>query len=127
MPLTQGLAMVPATESLIDAIYESQDDTNEFGPDGYVYLDARFAVFLRELSQTGRVSYIETDYVGGTGTQSAATWDQGRCVGSNPQRSGAINEALRFLGASVEDAHDEFEALGLNRYRRMDDFETDSD
>jgi hypothetical protein len=68
---------------------------------------------------------IETDYFGGTGSQAAAVY-QGRVEVMAPESSaitpvshsiGPINNALRQLGVRAIVGRDEFETVGLYRYR----------
>jgi hypothetical protein len=81
---------------------------------------------------------IETDYFGGTGSQAAAVY-QGRVEILAPESSeiaelghsiGPINNALRRLGVLAIVGRDEFETVGLYRYRDFydlfEDYEPDS-
>lgn len=69
--------------------------------------------------QVGMIRYalMETDYVGGHGTQAAGVYDQARVVLAPERAPGSINRALRVLGVERGQHQDEFEALGLGRYR----------
>ena len=71
----------------------------------------------------GALAYVETEYFGGTGGQSAMAFANGREVMA-PQRSrgGAINEALRGIGLLREAGKDEFDTIGLGERRSMDDY-----
>lgn len=80
------------------------------------------------------IAYIETEYFGGVGTQSAALWDAGKLtIGplsfgpvSNlpvgPRLDWPINKVLRGLGVNHGAQIDEFAALGLGRYRSNEDW-----
>lgn len=72
----------------------------------------------------GALAYVETEYFGGTGGQSAMVYASGRETMA-PQRSrgGAINEALRGIGVVKEAGKDEFDTVGLGERRSMDDYE----
>jgi hypothetical protein len=75
---------------------------------------------------------------GGTGTQAAVVWRDGEvCLGpattvfgpDAPERTSsqqwwAFNRALRKLGASRDDASDEFDALCLGKWRHTEDWPT---
>ena len=64
---------------------------------------------------------IETDYFGGLGAQSAAVYhDKQEIMPPTTARSGPINNALRLLGVSCTFG-DEFDAIGLGKFRRWDD------
>ncbi len=66
----------------------------------------------------GRVAYVETEYFGGNGVQSAAVWERG-AIAFGPKQAdvGPINEALRLLGVERTNAKDEFDTVGLGRHR----------
>jgi hypothetical protein len=91
--------------------------------------------FARHLSYDMPLAYIETEYFGGTGQQSALVWHDGQVIldplgvdtsGADPAPSippladFPINRALRRLGVQRMGAVDEFEALGLHHYRSND-------
>ncbi len=73
----------------------------------------------------GGLAYIETDYFGGTGGQSATAFVDGQQVMA-PQTArggaGPINQALRRIGVQRAEA-DEFDTIGLGERRSMDDYE----
>ena len=80
--------------------------------------------FARWLSLEEPVAWVETDYFGGSGFQSAASWDRGETVvgplktgAETALLDGAINHALRSIGVVSEGSHDEFDTLGLGRHR----------
>ena len=78
------------------------------------------------------LAYVETNYQGGPGEQSAIVWAGGRIVFGpattdtgeprTPLLEGAINRALRHLGVERGDVIDEFDALGLGRHRLNEDW-----
>lgn len=74
----------------------------------------------------GGLAYVETDYFGGTGGQSAVAFVDGRET-MTPQRArgggGAINQALRAIGVTRSVADDEFDTIGLGERRSMIDYE----
>lgn len=76
----------------------------------------------------GGLAYVETEYFGGTGGQSAMAFVDGR-EAMAPQRArgggGAINQALRAIGVKRSDAHDEFDTIGLGERRAMEDYGPD--
>lgn len=75
----------------------------------------------------GGLAYIETEYFGGTGGQSATAFVDGQQVMA-PQTArggaGPINQALRRIGVARTEA-DEFDTIGLGERRAMDDYEPD--
>lgn len=73
----------------------------------------------------GGLAYVETEYFGGTGAQSAMTFVDGREVVAPQSARGAgpINQALRRIGVARTLAEDEFDAIGLGERRSMADYE----
>lgn len=89
---------------------------------------------LREQSFSGACAYIETDFFGGVGTQTAVVWKNGRIVlgpiasehlGTISKEGKvvvtlvdeAVNEALKFIGIVAYQGKDEFETAKLHRFR----------
>lgn len=73
----------------------------------------------------GGLAYVETEYFGGTGGQSAMAFVDGR-EAMAPQRArgggGAINQALRAIGVKRDAVNDEFDTIGLGERRAMEDY-----
>jgi hypothetical protein len=127
IPLSAAaLAFIPMTDALFDRLVELfPSDTGHEHPE-FWKLSQSGTVWVEELSATGRVGYIETDYFGGVGEQAAAVWEGGRTIlGPRKGESGPINDALRFLGVRRTLSEDEFVVAGLDRHRRMDDWADD--
>src|SRR5262245_40171270 len=75
--LPQGFALVPLTESLHDEIVAAEkSEAPDLFPQ-FERLSASVEAALREASASGPLAYLETDYFGGCGTQSAVAWDRG--------------------------------------------------
>lgn len=73
----------------------------------------------------GGLAYVETEYFGGTGGQSAMAFVDGReAMAAQRSRGGGgpINQALRAIGV-VRGANDEFDTVGLGERRSMSDYE----
>ena len=92
--------------------------------------------FAAQLSEYAPVAYIETEYFGGFGSQTALVWKKGRIVcgpireetpstpGGTPSDArlpAPINRTLRYLGVKSKGCIDEFEGLGLNHWRLTED------
>jgi hypothetical protein len=80
-------------------------------------------------STGSELAYLETNYAGPDGTQSAALWRDGRLILGpitlaaavpRPARFWPINAALRGLGVVASPPQDEFIAFGLVPYRSHD-------
>jgi hypothetical protein len=132
VPLPQRFGLVPITAALFDDIQELAmlDEPDPFA--GFSHLSAALVQAIVEATRSGPLAYVETDYFGGIGRQSAIAWNKGRLevgplttetAGSDnaypapPLSEGAINQALRYLGVWRQNGQDEFDMLGLGRYR----------
>jgi hypothetical protein len=125
VPLVQGLGIIPMTEELLYEI--GGVSLEQVDAEGFLYLTTALSVFLKDISLKGPIAYIETEYWGGMGAQSAVAWSEGKVV-VEPKTAdgGPINEALRALGIDKGTEHDEFDAIGLGQYRSMDDLTPDA-
>ncbi|MFF8646523.1 hypothetical protein [Streptomyces sp. NPDC015345] len=127
IPLGQHLWLLPMTDALFDVVTAAgAPELNGFwkAPAGYDRL-------LTACSETGPVAYIEADYFGGVGTQTAQVWDGGKIAlgplhlaegEPSPTTGTPISQALRRLGATKGNHVDEFAAVGLGRHRDTDDW-----
>ncbi|MFD7901159.1 hypothetical protein ACFV4F_13650 [Kitasatospora sp. NPDC059722] len=125
-PLAQGLALIPATPAFLSAFRADGDERKSEGGAGFAWHPDGFELRLAAWSKAGPVACVEADFFGGTGTQRAAVWTDGRlelgplssafepfAPGGSP-----ISRVLRQLGARVEEGRvDEFEAVGLGAHR----------
>lgn len=126
--LHEELGFLPLSDSHLDTLFPEQGGFDE----GMLYLSAALIETLLELSHKAPLAYIETNYVGGTGSQAATMYTEGRClmkpenteVGSlTKSRNGPISEALRRLGiVRGPGDYDEFDTVGLGRFRRNEDW-----
>lgn len=73
-------------------------------------------------SRAKKIAYVEAEFFGGDGAQAAAIWEEGKLVFGPVIADDAINQALRQLRVSKQEAFDEFEALNLGRHRDTDDW-----
>ncbi len=130
--------LVPGSALAVLPIVGAYGDANLpeqlwYGPIGHgaqrslVESDIRFAAAA---SERGPLAYIETDYFGRAGYQSAALWRDGALVmalategeaGDRCPEESPINRALRGLGVVAGDGRDEFLTVGLGGYRSNDD------
>lgn len=103
--------LVPITEALLKKLGVSHTDEAYKVKIQIAFLDC------------GDFAWVETDYFGGAGDQSARAW-VGRVA--IPIPGGAtINGALCLIGIKKKDDLDEFDTIGLNRYRSNDDITED--
>lgn len=122
--LAGGWQAIPVDDALYDAVVAAHPDAVraealDFAPAG---LDAALAAAT---AGGGALAYVETEYFGGTGGQSAMAYVDGR-VKMEPARAewaGPINQALRRIGVVPEGEKDAFDTIGLGERRTMEDYE----
>jgi len=112
--LPQGMAMVPLTDDLLEEI--GGDDL------GLMKLTSAVEQWAQQISSLAPVAYIEADFHGGTGGQGTVVWSDGVRVLGPIYSEHPINQALRFLGVQIGNAHDEFDAVGLGQHRDTHDW-----
>ncbi|MEV7022623.1 hypothetical protein [Kitasatospora sp. NPDC093558] len=128
-PLAQGLALIPATPAFLSAFRSGGDEGKSDGGAGFAWHPEGFELRLAAWSKAGPIACVEADFFGGTGTQRAAVWSDGR-LELGPLTSAfepfapdgsPISRALRQLGARAEgERTDEFDAVGLGAHRSTD-------
>lgn len=88
---------------------------------------------IKDLSFFGKCAYIETEYFGGLGVQISESWDNGKKIdGPLISYDGienkmeyedvtivdcSINQTLKNIGIHCQEGKDEFDTVGLGRYR----------
>lgn len=125
--LGQHLSLLPMTDELVEAITVAESAALN----GFWKAPASFDSMLVSCSTVGPVAYVEAEFFGGVGTQSAQVWDGGAVTlgplqlaeGEPPSAAGSpISQALRQLGVAKKDYFDEFDAVGLGRHRETQDW-----
>lgn len=122
--LTDGLGFLPLSDDHLDFLFPVQGSFD----DSMTYLSDSLKAALSELSVDGPVAFVETEYHGGQGAQSAVVYDHGHCVfGPITNDAGAISGAMKLLGVTTAPGqHDEFEAVGFCRHRTNEDWIDDA-
>ena len=130
--LSQGYGLVLITPEVLDRLGGGTGNT--FGTT-FWYLSAGVEALARQVSHTGPISSLEAEMFGGVGTQATVVWLNGEVwLGPATTQFGwpppdratsphwAFNQALRQLGVTRGAAFDEFDAAGLGRHRRTEDW-----
>lgn len=122
--LPHGVTMLPITAQVIDGLPAGHPSPDREDHRPFWKFDRALEAVVLAASRFGRVAYVEADFFGGVGTQTAATWQAGTVVMAPKHRDGLgpINEALRFLGVVPAPGQDEFEAVNLGRFRHTEDW-----
>ncbi|HVY89495.1 MAG TPA: hypothetical protein VG942_11540 [Hyphomonadaceae bacterium] len=123
--LAGGWLVVPMEEKLYTAIEAASPGTTRPAQLDLSPLGLEEAM-IAATHDGGALVYIETDYWGGTGGQSAMAVADG-LVTRQPERSrgagGPVNSALRAIGVTRQGDKDEFDTIGLGERRTMEDYE----
>lgn len=118
--LAQNIAIIPITDDLYDEI------ANRGEVDRFEKLSPGVEEWTERMSVAAPVAYIEAEFFGGTGGQSAVAWSNGSRVLGPLHSQDVINLALRYLGVRKDGEHDEFDTVGLGRHRDTDDWITEA-
>ena len=116
VPLAQDIAIIPLTDDLYDEIADGGD------VERFEKLSPGVKEWVQRISMVAPVAYVEAEFFGGTGGQSAVAWSGGSRVLGPLYALDAINQTLRFLGVRTNGVHDEFDAIGLGRHRDTADW-----
>lgn len=139
VPIARIYAIVPGAELLVlpfdedvqDALH-SVNGTGDWPEEAAYKLSTNDFAFAASLSRGGRLAYLETDYRGVSGTQTAALWIDGetlmppvtldtRTAIARPKATWPINAALRGLGERALASDDEFTRFGLRFWAKNAD------
>jgi hypothetical protein len=123
--LRGGWLAIPVDEPLYEAIEAAHPGAVR--PSGLDVSPFGLSEALAAATSTGGgLAYVETEYFGGAGGQSATAFVDGRQVMA-PQTArggaGPINQALSLIGVQRTQADDAFDAIGLGERRSMSDYE----
>lgn len=81
---------------------------------------------IRDFGQNKTIAKIETDYFGGSGNQSAKLFINNKKVYDKSDEQDwsltPINDVLKQMGIISNQGMDEFDTIGLGKYRKNEDF-----
>lgn len=120
--LGQGLFLLPMVEEIYDALPSAPYTVSAKVNLHFRFLDSKVIALLMDASKEDPVAYVETEYFGGEGDQGAVVAREGKVVFGPAAGNGSINAALRLIGAKKATEHDEFDEVGLGRFRRNEDW-----
>lgn len=107
--LTQGMSFLPLNEDLYKEI-------------NYTFHKNLPMKWLVNRFRSMPFVWIETDYFGGSGTQSAIIWQNGKKKRLRSVNGNNIDNALKLLGVKCDGNMDEFDTLGLGNYRTNEEW-----
>jgi hypothetical protein len=114
--LQQDIAIIPITNELCEEIGVNSEIEK------FYKLSPEIEEWAQQISAAGFVAYVEAEFFGGTGSQSAIAWNAGSRVINPIHGENAINQILKHLEVNRENAHDEFEAIGLGKHRNTNEW-----
>lgn len=121
--LAQDFTMIVVTDGLCEEVADKYFCDEHEPYKEFSMFSGSLAEWAKELSNLTPIAYLEAEYFGGVGGQSAIVWGKSNVVlGPLSGKSGPINKALQFLGAQAVGARDEFDSVGLNRERNAEDW-----
>ena len=120
--LGEGLTLFPLHAGHCDAWSEKLDISDPPG-DWRPLLDVRVVhYFMSRLAPEPFFAVMETDYFGGAGDQAAVVYKGAQTVMPRYEgETGPINNALKLLGVRRSRSQDEFDTVGLGRFRSFDE------
>jgi hypothetical protein len=135
--LSAGLTMLPLTDEVLEHLGDADPNDDRIKPNWI--LRRRVATLAERMSADRKVLYVFGETWGGSGTQEAVGWCEGRpFYGPTgtcdleadrepgyqvvPHRNSAINDGLRAMGVQAAPGVDEYETIGLTRHRMTDDW-----
>ena len=125
VPLKTGWLAIPIDDVLYEPIQKATPGAVR--PEGLdVSPPGLEAALIAATKEGGGLAYVETDYFGGSGAQSAEAFVDGEEAAEARRSRGAggpINSALRAIGVAKADGMDEFDTIGLGERRSMSDYE----
>jgi hypothetical protein len=107
--LTEKLGLVPLTSDLL------QDLDRQLGQDKRSE-EELVKTWCAEASRGTVIAFISAFYFGGQGGQSAEVWSNQKVVKSDV----TVNSALQLLGVRAAAGEDEFDTVGLGRFRKTE-------
>jgi len=118
--LTDRLVMVPLTDDVLEHYHiPSLPLTDD---DAEIVVPPSLDTLCSKLSRHGLIAYLEAEFFGGVGQQAHVLFEEGVALGPPVIARDAINQALRLLGVVPGGHHDEFDAVGLGRFRSTEDW-----
>jgi hypothetical protein len=116
--LAEPLVLSPFVQVLRSAVQARGADEERGWP--FSFLSRRGARAVQDVCTAGSFVYVDAEFFGGAGHQSAVGFQDGAPAFGPVAARDAINQALRFLGVQPAGKQDEFDTVGLFRHRSTD-------
>ena len=121
--LYEEISLIPITHELKNELNKIQDPTLSSYANSFEFASKSLMDLLINESTNGMIGYIETNYFGGTGSQSSILFTKREVYGPFTTESLQMDEArpinlvLKILGVMKEESTDEFSKVGLVHLR----------
>jgi hypothetical protein len=116
--LVEPLVVAPFVQVLRSAVQARGPAEDPRWP--FTSLSRDGARCVQEVCTQGSLAYVEAEFFGGAGHQSAVAFLDGALALGPVAARDAINQALRFLGVTPTGKQDEFDTVGLFKHRSTD-------
>lgn len=118
LPLEPRLGIIPLVEERVKATqWPAAGEAPRL--ENAALLSPGIHRWLLDASSDALVGYIEAEYFGGMGVQHAWGWLKGQLVYPAGEQSD-VNGLLALLGVTRKPPDDEWDAVGLGRFRRTE-------
>ncbi|WP_039938142.1 hypothetical protein [Leptospira terpstrae] len=120
VPLIDGYSLVPITENVFNLLKEDVDEIILIKD--YSNLTVKLFSILMQYSKIDKIGYIEAEYFGGSGSQSAILFDDGVVIFESISKQNSINKLLKKIGVKKKLFQDRFDYIGLNKFRKTEEW-----
>ncbi|SKC73606.1 hypothetical protein [Ohtaekwangia koreensis] len=119
--LVDHIALLPLTEELYNEINNYQKSESI---DTFEFLTTETERQILQIIQHKMIAYVEAEYFGGMGNQCGIIWRDGKRIFKKLAEQDVINIILNQFGIKRSKSLDEFDIVGLGRYRNTKDWNT---
>ncbi|MCW7471708.1 hypothetical protein [Leptospira kanakyensis] len=120
VPLIDGYSLIPLTEDVLKSLNEDEEEIILIKE--YSNLTVKLYSILMQFSQIDKIGYIEAEYFGGSGSQSAILFSDGKPIFESIHKQNSINILLKKIGVKKKLFKDRFDYIGLNKFRSTEDW-----
>ncbi len=121
--LRGGVSMIPLGEALLAEVIRSGSAAPAPSVGGaFEFLAGGVEAWVKVMSVGSPIAFVETEYFGGEGFERAGVWRLGQIALGPLDGAGSINQALRAVGVKSPTENQEFEHVGLDRCRSVEEW-----
>jgi hypothetical protein len=120
VPLKQDIWLLPLTTKFLNELNKFNEVEKIQGLTELQSVSTGTIWLAQQLSQNGKVAYLQAEFFGGVGGQTSAGWQNRELLFHPRQAIDAINQALHWLGVLRDNQHDEFDMIELGQHRKTE-------